>query len=374
MKAKTIVFLVCRLLLGALFVFSGFVKAIDPWGSAYKFEEYFTTWHLQFLDFVALPASFFLSALEFVLGVCLLLGVYRTVVSLLSLLFMCFMTPLTLYLAIFNPVTDCGCFGDAWVITNWQTFFKNILLLTMAVLVFLWRKHSKFRLKGKKISCWATVIAAVGILSLSFYCYYDLPLMDFRPYKIGNNIDELRQIPEGAPQDEYSTVLIYEKDGVKQKFTIENYPKEGWTFVDAISTLVKKGYEPPVHDFTITTLEGDDITDEVLSDPSYSFLLIAHRIEKAGEHNSDLINEIYEYAQAHQYRFLALTASLPEHIEEWREATCAEYPFATMDATPLKTIVRSNPGLVLLHHGVVVGKWSHNKLPDQTTLDKIINN
>ncbi|GHT78934.1 hypothetical protein AGMMS50262_22120 [Bacteroidia bacterium] len=373
MKNKIV--LVCRILLGIVFIFSGFVKAVDPWGSAYKIMDYFLAWKLSAFDFAALPLAFAQSAVEFALGVLLLFGVYRKAVTGLILLLMCFMTPLTLYLAITNPITDCGCFGDALVITNWQTFFKNIVLLAMAIIAFI--RHKEITpLFSKKARFLTVLYTSIFILAVSFYCYVYLPVLDFRPYKIGNNLVELSQIPEGAATDQYEITFTYEKDGVKQNFTIENYPKgdsTGWKFVDSQSKLIKKGYEPPIHDFTITGENGDDRTEEILSDTSYTFLLIAHKLEQADEAHIDKINEIYDYTQQHGYRFLCLTASLPRQIQEWKESTGAEYPFYTTDDIALKTIIRSNPGLLLLKAGVVINKWADNDIPN-TILGQIPEN
>jgi len=210
----------------------------------------------------------------------------------------------------------------------------------------------------------------VFILGVSAYCYRYLPVLDFRPYKIGNNIPELMQIPEGAPVDIYKTTLIYEKGGIIEEFTIENYPSEdsGWTFVRASNILIKKGYEPPVHDFVIRTEAGDDITDEVLSDHGYTFLLIAHKLEKADDANIANINSVYDYAVENGYRFLCLTSSLPGSIQAWKESTGAEYPFCTTDDTTLKTIIRSNPGLMLIKAGEIINKWPNRKIPGDADL------
>ena len=360
---------ICRLFLGLVFIFSGFVKAVDPWGLVYKIQEVFAVWHSSFFNPLALPASFFLSALEFTLGVCLLVGVYRKVVSLLTLLFMCLMTPFTLYLAIFNPVTDCGCFGDALVISNWQTFFKNVILIIAAFFVFLWHKRM-FRLYSSEYRLRVVVFTVLFILSVSAYCFRYLPVLDFRPYKIGNNISELMQIPEGASSDVYETTFIYEYEGVRETFTMENYPKEGsgWTFVRSSNVLIKKGYEPPIHDFTIRTEADDDITDEVLSDHGYTFLLIAHKLEEADDTNIANINSVYDYAVENKCRFLCLTASLPASIQEWKESTGAEYPFCTTDDITLKTMIRSNPGLMLIKDGLIINKWPNRRISGDTYL------
>ena len=369
-KYKKISVEVSRVFLGLVFVFSGFVKAVDPWGTAYKNLDYFTAFNLNVFDFLALPFSFLLSAIEFGIGIGLLMGIYRKFNSILVLLFMLFMTPLTLYLAIADPVSDCGCFGDAIVISNWETFFKNIFLLAAAIVIFRWYRFM-MPLFTKKSQSLVFLWTYLFIFGVSFYCYAHLPILDFRPYKIGADIPELMTVPEDAEPSVFETVLIYSKDGKEQEFTLENYPKDdaGWTFVDSRSKLIKKGYEPPIHDFTITTDEGDDITDEVLENPSYTFLLIAHKFEKADDANVDKINEIYDFSRTFGYDFYALTSSLEEEVQEWKENTGAEYPVCTMDDITLKTIVRSNPGLLLIKSGVIINKWSDGDLPGGSDLD-----
>jgi uncharacterized membrane protein YphA (DoxX/SURF4 family) len=359
-----------RLLLGIVFIFSGFVKAVDPLGSAYKFEDYFIAFGIDFPNVFTIYLSIALSALEFALGVCILLAVYRRFSSILILLFMSFMTPLTLWLAIANPVHDCGCFGDAWVITNWQTFFKNLLLLAAAIVLFV-RYKKMTLLFSYKVNRLIYLFTYAFILVVSAYCYQNLPVLDFRPYKKGNNIPELMLVPEGKPADQDITTFIYEKDGRQEEFTLENAPLNdpAWTFVDA-KNIVVKGYQPPVHDFVITTGEGIDITDDVLSDTTYTFLLISPKLEKARESNADRINEIYDYALHHHYRFYCLTASSAEKISDWIDNTGAEYPICTMDETTLKTIVRSNPGLALIKNGTIYNKWHNNNLPKSDTLQE----
>jgi uncharacterized membrane protein YphA (DoxX/SURF4 family) len=363
---KKIIVEISRLVLGLVFIFSGFVKAVDPLGSAYKNLDYLSAFGLNVFDVMALPLAFMQIAVEFAMGVCLLLGVYRRIHSILFLAFMCVMTPLTLYLALKNPVTDCGCFGDAWVITNWQTFYKNIVLLAAAVAVFLWyKKITPFYTKRFKFGI--TLFSYLFIIGVSIYCYVYLPILDFRPYKIGANISQLMEIPEDAPIDEYETTFVYAKDGEEKTFTLSDYPKgdSTWRYVDTKTKLIKKGYESPIHDFTITTENEDDITDDVLSNPSYTFLLIAHKLEKANDAHIDKINEMYDFCLDQDYDFYCLTASLPSEIQEWQASTGAEYPFCTTDDITLKTIIRSNPGLVLLKEGTIINKWSNRRIPGE---------
>jgi hypothetical protein len=304
------------------------------------------------------------------LGISLLLGVYRKYISTLSLIFMLFMTPLTLYLAIVNPVTDCGCFGDALIISNWQTFFKNIVLLSAAIIVLVWHRSITplfSHLSYSLVVLWAILF----IWGFTYYSYSHLPIMDFRPYKVGVNIPDFMVIPEDAENPVYETTLTYSKEGIKKDFTMENYPKTNdWTFEDSKSRLIKKGYEPPIHDFAILSQAGDDITEDVLSDPSYSFLMIAHKLGETKDNNAAKFNEIYDYSKKYDYGFYALTASSAGEIQDWIDITGTEYPFYTMDDVTLKTIIRSNPGLLLLKNGTIINKWSNKNLPASSEFTK----
>jgi len=316
--------------------------------------------------------SVLLAVLEFAVGMHLLLGIKRRFTTRLALLIMLVMTPLTLYLALTNPISDCGCFGDALVLTNWQTFGKNVVLLTCAIVLMI-TPWAMVRFLTKKMEWTLSNYCIVFALALAGYCLATLPIIDFRPYKIGNNIREGMEIPEGAKPTIFDTRFIMEKDGVKQTFTVDNYPDSTWTFVSAETVVVEKGYEPPIHDFVMESLEtGEDITDEVLDDPGYTFLLITHRTEEADEGNIDLINELYEYCVENGYKFYALSSSSAEAIELWRDRTGAEYPFCIMDDITLKTMVRSNPGLMLIKGGVILNKWPSSQLPDEFDLtDKL---
>lgn len=367
----------CRFLLGALFIFSGFVKAVDPLGSFYKIQDYLTAFGMisWFPSYLPLFFGVALSAVEFCAGVFLFLGIRRKVAATLALLLMCVMTPLTLYLALANPVSDCGCFGDAWVLTNWQTFGKNIVLLIAAIAVFR-RQDMIVPFITAKMEWMISMYTFLFVFVLSFYCLANLPILDFRPYKIGVNIKAGMEIPEGSKPSVFESRFVLEKDGKRQEFTLDNYPDSTWTFVEARTVLKEKGYEPPIHDFSMMSLDtGEDITDSVLSDKGYTFLLVAHRIEEADDSDIDLINEIYDYSVEHGYGFYALTSSPEDEIELWRDKTGAEYPFCQMDDITLKTIIRSNPGLLLIKDGTILNKWSNNRLPDEYvltgSLDKI---
>lgn len=366
----------CRFVLAFTFIFSGFVKSVDPLGTQYKIQDYLEAfgWSSVIPNFIPLLVSILLGMLEFTLGIYFLFGIRRKLSTALTLLMMLFMTPLTLYLAIKNPVSDCGCFGDAVIISNWATFWKNILLLIGAVSVFKWGNRI-IRLVSEKSQWLIAVYTLIFIIGVSFYCLYYLPIFDFRPYKIGTNIPEAMEIPEGAKNNVYESIFILEKDGIKKEFTLENYPDSTWTFIDSRTILKEKGYEAPIHDLSIMKIDnGEDITEQILQDKGYTFLLIAHRIEEADDSNIDLINEIYDYSIENDYVFYCLTSSLENDIEQWKDKTGAEYPFCLSDDITLKTIIRSNPGLLLLKDGTIYRKWSYNNLPDEYVLNDKLDN
>lgn len=359
---------ICRFVLGLTFLFSGFVKAIDPLGSFYKIQDYLTAFHLSSYlpEILPLYIGLALSIVELCTGMFLVLGIRRKISTSVALGLMIFMTPLTLYLAISNPVADCGCFGDALVLTNWETFFKNVILLAAAVIVFRGRK-SIIQFISFNLQWIISLYSLLFAFFLSAYCLLNLPLIDFRPYKVGVNIPKAMEIPENAKRAVYDTKFVMEKEGKKKEFTLENYPDSTWKYVETISKLIEKGYEPPIHDFNMTTVpEGEDVTEQVLSKKGYTFLLVLHRVEKADDSNIDLINGIYDYAKEKGYPFYALTSSPESNIQSWVEQTGAEYPFLQMDDITLKTMIRSNPGLILLKDGTIYNKWSDSNIPDES--------
>ena len=360
---------IARLVLAVVFILSGFVKAVDPLGTQYKIGDYLEAMHLGQMvpDWLTLSASVLQSAVEFVLGICLLFAIRRRLVTRLTMALMVVMTLLTLWLALANPISDCGCFGDALVLTNWQTFWKNVVLTAAAVVVTLW-PLDMMRIISRTNQWIVFNYAVLFILFISGYCLYDLPMFDFRPYHVGANIQQGMTIPEGAQLPQFETTFIMEKDGHRQEFTADNYPDSTWTFIDSKTVQTAEGYVPPIHDFSILTAEGDDITDEVLSREGYTFVLVSPHLEQADDSRFDRINQLWEYSQDQGYDFCCLTASTGRAISRWQDTTGAEYPFYQADETTLKTIIRSNPGLLLLRQGTVIRKWSHNALPDEAQL------
>jgi len=364
---KTISF-ISRIVVGVIFIYSGFVKGIDPLGSFYKFSDYFTAFGTPW----AIPFSFGLGILlaiaEFTIGFAVLLNLKIRWSSLGALIFMIIFTPLTLYLAIKNPVHDCGCFGDALVITNWQTFYKNLVLLVPIVFLFVTRKKQENRLSCAEQWILSGVFASI-LGFFAWYSYNHLPVLDFRPYKVGTYIPDGMTIPEGAPADVWESTFIYSKNGKEQKFDVKNLPDSTWKFVDAKHQLIKKGYEPPIHDFTISSSDGNEITDIVLSSDNYNFLMVSYNLEKADRSKIDKLNEIADYCNQKGFSFYCLTSSTDDDIARFAEETGAHYDFYNTDEITLKTMIRSNPGLILLKEGTIVDKWHYNDLPDPLKLD-----
>ena len=361
---------ICRLVLAVTFIFSGFVKAVDPLGMQYKLHDYAVAMSLDrwVPDWATLAAAVLLGLFEFSIGIYLLFAIRRKRTALLTAVFMAIMTLLTVWIAIANPVSDCGCFGDAIVLTNEQTLLKNIVLMAAATVVLIWPQRMP-RLISKSNQWIVRNYAGLFILIVSTISLYDLPMFDFRPYHIGANLRKGMEIPNGAEEPEFSTTFIMQKDGVQKEFTLDNYPDSTWTFVDSHTVQTKEGYVPPIHDFSMTPIGTDqDITSEVLNRKGYTFLLISPYLEQADDSNFGDINQIYEYAQDWHIPFYCLTASLKKGIDKWIDMTGADYIFCNTDATTLKTIVRSNPGLLLIKDGVVINKWSHNRLPQTSQL------
>ena len=361
---------ICRFILAVTFIFSGYVKAIDPLGTLYKLKDYAAAMALNDIlpDWALVIVAIALGALEFSLGVFMLFAVRRHMVSKLTLALMSVMTALTVWIYIADPVKDCGCFGDALTLTNGETLLKNIVLIACATLV-AWRPVDMARFISRTNQWIVRYYTITYIVVTSVYCLYTLPIFDFRPYRVGTNIKQGMEIPEGAEQPEFESTFILRKNGVTREFTLDNYPDSTWEYVDTKTVQTKKGYEPPIHDFAITTNDtGEDITEQVLTKKGYTFLLVSPRLAVADDSNFGDIDQIYEYAEENGVDFFCLTASTNEDIERWRELTGAEYTFCNADETTLKTMIRSNPGLILLKDGTIIGKWSHNALPQTDDL------
>ena len=285
---------------------------------------------------------------------------------------MVFMTMVTVWIVVADPVKDCGCFGDALHLTNTETLIKNIVLFVCS-LAIMYRPLAMFRFVSKSNQWIVTNYTIVFILVSSGLSLYYLPIFDFRPYHIGVNIPRGMEIPKGAKLPQFKTTFIMEKNGQRKEFTLDNYPDASWKFIDSKTVQTSEGYIPPIHDFSITDNKtGLDLTNSVLSHKGYTFLLIAPHLETADDSNFGDIDRLYEYAQSYDIPFYCLTASTTKAIKRWIDLTGAEYPFCITDEAVLKTIIRSNPGLLLLKDGTIINKWSHNNLPNEAKLSRPI--
>lgn len=361
---------ISRIIIGVVFIFSGIVKAIDPLGTTYKFQDYFSAFNLGFLKDLSLLFAILLFTCEFLAGVSVLFRLRTRTGAWVVMIMMSIFTPLTLVLALTNPVSDCGCFGDAIHLTNWQTFSKNIILLVPAIILFIKRKE--IETSGKQVREWA-IMAVVTLFILLFAAYNlrYLPVIDFLPYSKGTHIRDKMIIPEGKPADRYETTFIYEKDGVQKEFTLENYPADDttWKFVDQKSILVSKGYQPPIHDFFITTADNIDITDQILSSENYIILMISKKLDEADPEELQNGFKLGKFCLENNLGFYIVTASGADEINKYRNG----FTICQGDETTLKTIVRANPGYMLLKDGTITAKWSWANVPEDEELLELLN-
>jgi len=370
--------IISRTFVGLIFTFSGFVKAIDPLGSTYKFEDYFTAFGMDFFIPAAIYFSIILSGLEFFIGIGLLFNLFPRILSWFALIFMIFFTPLTFYIAINNPVTDCGCFGDALVITNWQTFYKNLIIIVFSVITVALRKHFKPLPIGYRLGLSSVFILFISLIMANGIRH--LPAIDFRPYKIGNYLPDLMTVPEGAPLDDYiymytmtNTVSGEEKTIDSKEYMNSNIWEDTTWVITKTSDpiLVKKGYHPPVHDFMITSIDGNDIADVVLDADIYC-LLICYDLKDSDFRDFSKINQLALECKKHNIPFIAVTSSDNSIVQQIIEKYHPVFEFYYGDEINLKTIIRSNPGLFVLKKGTVVGKWAHRDMPSFKELEKVI--
>lgn len=370
-RLLTIAVNVCRLLLAATFIFSGFVKANDPLGTAYKLEDYIhaMAW-FNLPDTFLLGCAVILAFFEFTLGVSILFGMKRRATSVVTLIFMAVMTLLTVYIAIANPVSDCGCFGDVLILSNGATLAKNIVLLAAAILVQRYYRLQKNFL-GQSLKWFIAFVTLCSIIGYAIYCIVCLPVFDFRPYKIGTN---LREAVVGASQQpKFDVAIIYEKDGKTLTLTTEDDdPDSTWTYVET-RRIPRVNTNLAIADFYVTNAENEDITSDILLDDGYTFLLVIHDLRNADEDCINKVNAIYEYTQDNQLGFYCLTASSdPQDQRYWRDHTGAEYDYSLAEERMLKTVVRGQPGLVLLHNGIILKKWSNYNLPEEEELKELL--
>ena len=344
--------LILRFILGSVFAFSGFVKAIDPWGVLYKFEDYIAVLGWDWLSPFLLFCAFVVSLFEFVLGVCLIVGAYRRVSVWLALLFMLAMTPLTLWLAVTNAVPDCGCFGEAVVMSNWATFFKNIVLLI--VVIYLLRHNVKLaNFYSSSIQWIVTSLTTIFIAIIASYGYFYQPMIDFRPYKVGLPIVNA----ENINIDEDSFVFVYEKGGELKEFKVDEIPEDDttWTFVERKQVA---SFSNGINSESgiVVVEDGVDITDEVIKRESEQLIFFFFYLEDISITYTYLINIIDDLARQHNVDIIGLTGASDKAIAEWVDMSMATYPIYNVEDTELKILVRGKPAVVFTRNGKIVWK------------------
>lgn len=357
---------VCRLLLALALMLSGFLKAVDPMGGVYKLQEYATAFSFHAISDAWLQAaSMAQAAVEFLIGLYLLMGVYRCVVPLMALVLMSLFTPFSLYLWVSDMVTDCGCFGESIIMSNGATFAKNVVLLLLALLVFV--KRSLFIGKlDSKVRWVLALFSLVYIFALQTVAVNHLPLIDAGDYVIGNNI---RSMVEYTPGD-YRYMSVYRKDSTEIALPVDSVPGEDWEFVKTYSELLNPGTEPLIGNFSFVDWEYDmDVADELLADTGYVYIVVVEDVEKASVTHIDRINDLYDYCLAGDLRFCAVSSSDEDALAMWAKRTGAEYAVCWADRALLRSMVHANPGVVVLKNGVVVGKWAIADMPSVEKLE-----
>ncbi len=354
-----------RFFVGVLFIISGLIKLNDPVGFSFKLEEYFSqdVLNLTFLEPFALAIAVFMVIVEVILGIMLLIG-YKKKFTLWALLLMIiFFTFLTFYSAYFNKVTDCGCFGDAIKLTPWGSFIKDIILLIFILMLFVGYKFIK-PLFNNKLSIAITGITLVLCIFMGYWVLNHLPIVDFRAYKVGTNIQQAMEIPEGAPKSEYEITFIYSVNGQNKEYKMEelNTLPEGATFVDRKEKLLQEGFIPSIQNFSIEK-DGEDYTLTILEEPKI-ILVIAYDLEKACPKGLDKIKEVEKLADQYGYTIIGLTATSADSSRPIVAKHDIKIPFFLTDKITLKTIERSNPNFVVLNHGTVIQKVHYNDIKD----------
>jgi uncharacterized membrane protein YphA (DoxX/SURF4 family) len=361
---------ICRILVGTLFIISGLIKANDPLGFAYKLEEYFQVFGMEWLKGAALFLAIFICVFEVVCGIVTLTGTRMKLFAWLLLLMIVFFTFLTFYSAYYNKVTDCGCFGDALKgifgrsLTPWESFTKDIILFILIIPIFISRNriHSLFAPTGDIVTI---ALSAILCTWFSVNCYRHLPWVDFRPYAKGKSIPEGMVLPPNARRDSVQMIFIYNKDGKQVELSEKDVMKidSTYEFVDRKDKIIRQGDKAPIHDFSITNPDGVDITQQVLTNPEYNFLVVCYDINKTDKSVQADLNEFVAGCRADSLDVYGLSASTPEDVDKFRHEVQAMYDFCSADETTLKTMIRSNPGLILLKSGVVIDMWHGNDIP-----------
>ncbi len=345
---------ISRFILAITLLFSGGVKAIDPIGGSYKIIEYFSIFNLQFLSPFAIPTSIFLNSFELVLGVLLLMGIAKKFTAWSNLLFMSIMTVITFYLFRFNPIHDCGCFGEVIKLTNGETFAKNIILCIFSLVYFFLHKKT-IPTYPPNLTKFALSFALIGITIFSYANYAHLPFLDFRPYKIGASILELVYVPKDAPKDKYEYEFIYERNGEKRSFLVDSLPDASWKYIDRKEKLIVKGYRPPVTDFSVFD-DDIEVTNSLLYTATPMIWITSPNWETVNHRIAPRLNSLYKIAKDKGILLYAMSGASKEERGRWKNSTNALYPLLFLDETSVKTIARGNPSVIFIKNGKIINK------------------
>lgn len=367
-----------RIVAGILFIFSGLIKANDPLGFGYKLQEYFEVFHIGFMNDYATAFAIALCTLEVVLGALLLLGFWAQKVTWGLLILIIFFTFLTFYSAFFEVVTSCGCFGDAIPLTPWQSFIKDIILLSMIFQIFIQRRRIMPLIVNSKAQRLIFGLVVLISLGIGVYTYNYLPILDFLPYKTGNNIPQLMISPPGAEQDVYEITydLKNKNTDEEKKMTDKEYLKteiwkdSNWEIVgEPVSKLIKKGYNVKIKDLKITDSQGTDYNKEILENPYYNLVIVAYDLGKANQNGIGDLNAIaINSAENFNIRTVLLTSNSAQDAKAFSNKNKLVMEVFYADGIPLKSMVRANPGVLLLKNGIVVNKWHFHNLPSYDEL------
>ncbi|MBD5355923.1 MAG: DoxX family protein [Bacteroides sp.] len=348
-----------RIIIGGTFIFSGFVKGIDPWGTIYKFRDYIAVMSIDLWPNLIIVGVFALCALEFLCGVFLLLGCFRRSVTIIITIFMAAMLPLTLWIALAEPVADCGCFGDAYIVSNWSTFWKNVILTAGIIWLIIYNKRCRWIITPA-LQWLVFVASAAFIVIIELFGYIYQPLLDFRPYKVGTHFIDF----ESLTDDEPDFIFVYEKNGLKKEFGMyDNLPSEddGWLFVERRSitesstSMVNSGNR----NFRIWDINGDeDITDEVFTENGNMLVIMMLDLKEVSPATTWKLNSLYEWSIKNDVMMAAVVSGSHDEIEAWEDLSMASYPIYTSDDTQIKSLVRGNPGVVYVKNNLI--QWKNS--------------
>ncbi len=359
-----------RIFVAALFLFSGFIKLNDPVGFSYKLQDYFAegVLNLEFLIPFALLIAIFIVIFEVIVGITLLLG-YLPKFTVWSLLLMIvFFTFLTFYSAYFNKVTDCGCFGDALPLTPWESFTKDIILLFFILILFFGKKYIT-PILPKPSHKWIVFVCFTACLAFAYHVLMHMPTFDFRAYKIGTNIQEGMTVPKDAQEAQFEYYWKFEVNG-KEKIikTSGEYPTVDGKYIEVETKMLDEGYIPPIHDFAIER-DGKEYTTEFLEKENL-IAIIMYNLSKSEGEGMVAVKRLTDKAKAQGYDVIGLTASGPQDISQKKEQYGLDFEFYNTDETALKTILRSNPGVLALKKGTIINKLHWNDV-DELSLEKV---